>query len=233
MKRKALLLLFTAIFAFAVQARAQTDHVLFAFEGFDYQDPNTATNPDPEFGYLMPGEGYNLVGFVTSVGSELDPYTDFSVNEYTIHVKDLTVDTRFFFAGFLEVHFLNGGRSRYYGDPISGGTHGTYGVNPPNATSPSTFIDGTLELGGSVDVFVLTYDFNLDQGNTNGTMNLDEGPLLIYVPIHNGWTLAGLAGRPNATVPTGYDNQLSGECRIPNATPTTHKTWGAVKALYR
>ena len=41
------------------------------------------------------------------------------------------------------------------------------------------------------------------------------------------------AGRPNGTVPVGYDNQLSGECRIPDATPTTHRTWGAVKALYR
>ena len=25
----------------------------------------------------------------------------------------------------------------------------------------------------------------------------------------------------------------AGECRIPNATPTTHTTWGAVKSLYR
>lgn len=232
MKRKALILLCTAVFAFAAQAHAQ-DHVLFAFTGFDYQDPNSNTNPDPEFGYLDVGEGYKTVGFVTSVGSELDPYTDFTVNEYTFHAFNLTVASRVYFGGFIQVDFNNGGRARYFEDPISGGTHGVYGINPPNATSPSRFIDGTLQLGGSVSSFVLTYDFNLGQGNTNGSMNLDEGVQLIYVPIHNGWTLAGLAGRPNGTVPDGYDNQISGECRIPDATPTTHRTWGAVKALYR
>jgi len=232
MKRKAFLLLFTAIFAFAVPAFAQ-NHVLFAFQGFDYQDPNTNPNPDPATGYLDLGEGYKTVGFVTSVGSELDPYTDFTLNEYTFHAFNLTVAARFYAGGFLEVDFNNGGRARYFQDPKSGGTHATYGVNPPNATSPSTFIDGTLQIGGSINSFILTYDFNLNQGNTSGSMNLDEGIQLVYVPVHNGWTLAGLAGRPNGTVPTGYDNQLSGECRIPDATPTTHRTWGAVKALYR
>ena len=45
MKRKALLLLLTAIVAFAVPARAQTYETLFAFTGFDYQDPNIITVP--------------------------------------------------------------------------------------------------------------------------------------------------------------------------------------------
>jgi len=143
--------------------------------------------------------------------------------------------TRFASGPFLSVSFANNGRGSYYADPLSGGTPATYGVNPPNATAPSTFIDGSERLTGDIDNFVLTFNFSTNQGNFSGNMTQDGGPDLIYIPTDQraGWILGGLAGRPNGTVPTGYDNQVSGECRIPDATPSTHKSWGAVKALYR
>ena len=97
-----------------------------------------------------------------------------------------------------------------------------------------------MRLTGDIDNFVLTYNFSTNQGNFSGDMTQDGGPDLIYIPVpqRGGWILGGLAGRglagpPNANVPSGYDNQVSGECRIPDATPTTHRSWGAVKALYR
>jgi len=228
MKRKALLLVFTAVMAFATAARA--DEFLLGFTGFDYQDPNT----NPAVFYDL-GEGYNLVGFVTSVGPLLDPYVDTSVNEYTIQIHNLTAISRTAFGSLLVVNFSNGGRGSYFADPLSGGTPGTYGVNPPNATSPSTFIDGSMRLTGNIDNFVLTFNFGTNQGNFSGNMTQDGGPDLIYVPPsqRSGWVLGGLAGRPNGTIPNGYDDQVSGECRIPDATPTTHASWGAVKSLYR
>jgi len=231
MKRKALLLIFTAVLAFAVPARA-ADILLFAFTGFDYQDPNS----DP-VEYLNVGEGYHVVGFVTSFGPDLTPYVDTDTYEYTVYTENLRVASHLFYGTLLVVDFSNGGRGHYFRDLIGGGTHGDYGSNPPNATSPSTFIDGSLRLGGSINSLNLTYDFdpNINTGQFAGQMNLDEGPDLIYIPANrrNGWTFAGLAGRPNNTVPPGYDNQVQGECRIPASTPTSHKTWGAMKALYR
>ncbi|HTM57777.1 MAG TPA: hypothetical protein VL123_05120 [Candidatus Udaeobacter sp.] len=234
MKRKALLLLFTALVAFAVPVHAQTYELLFAFTGFDYQDPNSVPGPNPDPGYLAVGEGYKVVGFVTQFGPLLTPWVDTDTYEYTNHIFNLTVVNHVFFGGFLEADFGPHGRGRYYRDALSGGTPGTYGTFPPNATSPSTFIDGSMRVGGDINNFVLTYDFNSNQGNFNGDMNLDEGPDLIYIPTgqRSGWTLGGLAGRPNNTIPAGYDNQVTGECKI-LSTPVTHKTWGAVKALYR
>jgi len=228
MKRKALLLVFTAVMAFATAARA--DVFLLGFTGFDYQDPNT----NPGVFYDL-GEGYNAIGFVTSVGPLLDPYVDTSVNEYTIQIHNLSVISRTAFGSLLVVNFSNGGRGSYFADPLSGGTPGTYGINPPNATAPSTFIDGSMRLTGNIDSFVLSYNFGTNQGNFSGQMTQDGGPDLIYIPPSQraGWVLGGLAGRPNGTVPTGYDDQVSGECRIPDATPTTQHSWGAVKALYR
>ena len=232
MKRKALLLIFAACLAFATRAGA--DQLLFGFTGFDYQDPNLDGT------YLDLGEGYNVLGFVTGVGPLLDPYFDTSVNEYTLQIHNLSVVARFFTAPNLTVQFSNGGRASYYADPLLGGTHGTYGVNPPNATAPSTFIDGSLRLTGSVDNMILTYNFSTNQGNFAGNMTVDGGADAIYIPADQrpGWVLGGLAGNglsgpPNVPVPTGYDHQVSGECRHPDATSSTQATWGAIMALYR
>jgi hypothetical protein len=238
MKRRILLLLSTAIIAFAAPA-AYADQFLLGFTGFDYHLASpTSTH------YLDVGDGWRSLGFVTSVDPGLlGSYVDFSVNEYTYYMNNLTVATTFVSGNFLEADFSNttGARTRYYEDPISGGTHGTYGVNPPNGTAPSTFTDGTIALGGKTYNFVITYDSGLGQGDFSGNMDLDEGVDLIYIPSsqRNGWILGGLSGThslsgpPNPSIPAGYDHQVSGECRRPEATPTTHQTWGAIKALYR
>jgi hypothetical protein len=239
MKRMALLLLSISLLASAGPAFATggEDEVLISFTGFDYQDPN------PSGTYLDLGEGYKVVGFVTSAGPLLTAYIDFSAFEYTIYIRDLTVNGRFFAAPNLTVTFANNGRGSYYADdfPSNGGTAATYGINPPNATAPSTFIDATGNAGtgervtGDVDNMVLVYNFTTNQGSFSGNMTLDGGPDLIYVPPSQraGWVLGGLLGPPNPTIPTGYDHQVDGECRIPGKTPASHRTWGALKALYR
>jgi hypothetical protein len=234
MKRILLLFFFSVVAPMIAPVLASADELLLTFTGYDYED----ANPTPGT-FLAVGDGYKVVGFVTSVGPLLTPYTDFSTEEYTFTINGLVVATRQTFGNLLAVTMNNGGRGRYYFDdlapPNGTGTHGDYGINPPNGTSPSTFADGSLGLGGSIDNFTLTYNYSVNQGTFQGNMTLDEGPYLSYIPPaqRSGWVLAGLAGPPNPSVPTGYVNQLSGECRIPDATTTTRGTWGAVKALYR
>jgi hypothetical protein len=176
------------------------------------------------------------VGFVTQFGPLLSPYVDTGTYEYTNTLTNFSVVTHSFFSGFLEATFANGGRASYYADSKVSGTPATYGTNPPNATSPSTFTDGSLRLTGNVDNFVLDINFNVSPatGTFSGDMTLDGGADLVYVPAgqRSGWTLGGTAGPVNPSVPAGYDNQVTGECKV-LVTPTTHKTWGAIKSLYR
>lgn len=234
MKRWASLLLCAATLAMAAPAARATgtDVLLFGFTGFDYEDPDLSGT------YLDLLEGYKMVGRITSVGPWLEPWVDESVNEYTVHFFDLTVNGRFFTFPNLTVTFMPNGRGRYYEDPLVGGTASNYGTNPPSAVSPATFIDGAMQIGGDIDNFVLVYNFSTGLGNFAGDMTVDEGPDLIYVPPGQeaGWTLGGLNNQGisgNPSVPEGYDHQVDGDCRKPGKTPVTHKTWGSIKALYR
>lgn len=225
MKRKALLLLSAFLLLVAAPAFA-SDVLLFGFSGFDFENPN----PDPTT-YLAVGEGYEAVGYITSAGSIIAPAMT-SGAEGTFHLFNLAVTGNFFFSPYLTVVFAPAGRMRFFEDFL---TPAAYGVNPPNGTVPASFVDGVMLLGGQVDNFVLTYDYSRDHGDFSGDLTLDEGSSLGYIPTTQraGWVLGGLAGQPNPSIPQGYDHQVQGEARIPGSTPATHRTWGAVKALYR
>ena len=238
MKLKLLLISLAATMALAAPASA--DQFLLGFNGFDYHVSAPASTH-----YLDVGDKYFSLGYVTSVDPGLlGTYVDFGVNEYTYYMFNLTVATVAFWDGnFVEADFSNvtGGRTRYYEDPISGGTHGVYGTLPPNLTAPSTFTNGAIALGGKTYNFVVTYDIGLGEGDFGGNMDLDEGIDQVYIPVSqlNGWILGGLTGShslsgpPNPSIPAWYDHQATGQCRRPTPTPSTHKTWGAIKALYR
>lgn len=228
MKRCALMLLLGL--GLAVAPALADDVLLLGFSGFDYQDP------DPVPGtFLAVGEGYKTLGFVTEFKTPIVEHVNPAVNEYTYFYYDLTVVSNDFTDGVLMVTFADPGRGRFYEDPKSGGTPALYGVNPPNATAPSSFVDGSVILGGQITGMFFWYDYVMNQGGFSANMSFDEGTLITYIPPNqrNGWTLAGLTGRPNPSVPDGYQHQISGECRIPGSVSAKSTTWGAIKALYR
>ena len=238
MKRLSSILLCAALLAITVPAFAtgNPDELLISFTGYDFESPN------PSAAYLDVGEGYEIVGLVTGVGPLLLPWIDLSSNEYTIHIHGLTVVGRSFVFPNLFITFADNGRVGCHADdvPADGGTAATYGTNPPNATAPSTFIDHTSSpltgerITGDVDEFVLFFDVSTQRGFCAGSITLDGGPDLIYVPPASraNWTL-NLDGQTNSNVPAGYDHQVDGDCSLLVTTPVAHRTWGALKALYR
>ena len=209
-------------------AAAQESFVL-RFSGHAYQQPDAV--PDS----LANGEGYEAVGIVTEMDPMLAPHADFLTTQYTVRLADMNVVSSNWYGPYLVVQFADGGRLRCYGDPIVGGTAATSGVNPPNSTAPSSFIDGTLELGSRLGEAMLVYDFAIDRGGVGGMATFDEGSMLFYVPpaARSGWSFwADLEGASFAPVPTGYMHGMYGSFSPPDL-PARGTTWGAVKALYR
>jgi hypothetical protein len=234
--KKALLLLFALSVMAATPAFAQRDFLL-GFTGFDYSSNGCSScaggsaNSTTVSPFLNVGDTYNSVGFVTSFSTLFAGFVNNSA-EHTYFLTGANVITSSFTNNVLEVQFAPGARIRVYED---NNHNADYGVNPANATSPSTFIDGNLLIGASVSGLALTYDYDANQGGIDGSATLDEGADLFVVSPsrRSGWVLSGQAGRPNATIPAGYVNQLSGEMQIPGVTPAAHKSWGSLKALYR
>ena len=231
--KKALLLLLAVPLAFATPARADQVN-LFSFTGFDYVVHNNAGPPSGT--WIDQFDNYVVVGFVTQFGPNLAGSMDMVNNEYTLRISKAVASSVYYDGFSLEVLFSNNARIRAFEDSKTLGTPAVYGTAPPNATTPSTFIDGTKIIGADLDVMILTYDYTAAQGNLlSDFATIDVGTMLPLVPVAQraGWLLSGLASIPNASVPSGYVNQVSGELLIPGPTPTTHKSWGAIKALYR
>jgi len=230
MKRVALLILL-GMTVIAAPVFAVDDVQLLGFTGYDYEYPNPVPGT-----YLAIGEGYNNLGFVTEFTNPLfTGHVNPTLNEYTYFYSGLTVDSYDYSNDFLFVTFAPGGRGRFYEDSKSAGTSAVYGINPPNATAPATFTDGTVILGGAITDMYLWYDYVGNTGAFNAGFSLDEGSLLYLIPEagRNGWTIAGLAGRPNPAVPDGYDHQTNGEVWIPGVVSVRSTSWGTLKSLYR
>ncbi len=219
--------LMAVVAALALPAKAHADQFLADFRGFDYEDPDNGA------GFGDVGDGYNSLGLIVAVNPALLT-CDFVNNEYTYQFKDLAATGSDFSAPFLFLFYSNG-RFRIFEDPISGGTAHDYGINPPNATAPPTFTDGTLILGGAVSNFVLTIDVTNNNGSFNGDIAFDEGTQSGSIPPAqlNGWTFAGLTSGGATGTPEGYVHQVDGEIRVPDVVSTKSSTWGAVKDLYR
>ena len=117
-------------------------------------------------------------------------------------------------------------------------------ANPPNATVPTNFIDGTPILEGNIFNFVNTvtrfvngnfatsfrgdYQFT---GPVGGTYFERVGGQLQNV-FGGTWCAQGTANGL-CPLPTGYSAHPTGKFDGPPPVPTTKTTWGAIKQTYR
>lgn len=201
-------------------AAAWANVYLLDFQGFDY---------------WWPAGCYNAIGDVTAVNSDYLTF-DYVNNEYTFSLQNVCtamVDSTSIPG--LYIFSLAGGTVDIYEDAILGGTHRDYGANPPNATAPSTFEDGTLVLGGDINSVILVWNSMSGEGSLEGTMDLNRGSQLGNIPMEqrSGWTLAALRDvQDPIPTPEGYFWQIDGYLEISDPIPTQPKSWGELKQLY-
>jgi hypothetical protein len=179
-------------------------------------------------GHLYEETTVTAVGTVQSLETPLT--ADLVTNEYTWVMEDLTADpplSSMTSAGYVT---LSGGRFSIYEDP---GKNADYGINPPNATAPATFQDGTLYLTGSFINLSMWWDPVNRMGNFDGVISFDGGSHLAEVnpSVYKGWTFAGVTTNPYAAIPEGYFQAVDGEVFIAPV-PTEESTWGKIKNMY-
>lgn len=106
-----------------------------------------------------------------------------------------------------------------------------YGVNPPNATSPSTFVDGHgVYLEGSFSSLAMTLNTTTKGGSVVGSITFYGGNAFPQLQSADGWTVgAQITGTP----PLGYDCDWNGSLFVDGPTGVEGVAWASIKAMYR
>jgi hypothetical protein len=200
---------------------------LYDYVGFDYEDPD----PDSgQFGEL--GSGYVGLGEVPNIFAPL--VANQAANEYTYHINGLVSLVSVPVGPFIVVTYAPGGFIDLYEDDRTLGTAAAYGINPPNGTAPSDFIDGTLMLRGKLTNFQFVYNTGTGSGSFEATFEAVGGAQLGNIPANQrtGWTFAGVTSN-DLDIPAGYDHQVDGQVFLDRPTATRSTTLGRLKADYR
>jgi hypothetical protein len=177
------------------------------------------------------GDVLYSLGDITDV---FPPLTwDTSLYQYTWYMWDLVSLGESVNGSEVTVLYTGGQFQIYVDDFAPIGTNRDYGVNPPNATAPSTFIDATADpnyLHGNFTFFQLTYNTSSGTGNWEGTLFFDSGTFVNNVGTQDGYTFVADVGPPFP--PEGYSLEGAGDIFL-TPTATEETTWGQLKGLYR
>jgi len=202
-------------------------------------DPAYFYEPGATFSNSVPLSEMKIVGIISAFGPPLA----------FLDATDLSKDYTFYIYGLISNGTTTIGppATQFYVTTYTGGTieiyEGTprdavFDPNPPNPNVPSTFVNGTLLLSGTVsNFFTQTNNFTpFMTGNSEGNIAWTGGSLIGHVggaanPCPALFT-GGMTWLPSVNI-AGYlfrhDGKIDHEC----PTPTQSSTWGRMKSLYR
>lgn len=183
-----------------------------------------------ETGGFPPSDAGDVMVF-TGVGDYADPI--FGVNlaneELTFYIYDLVSSGEMDIGGGTMMISFSGGFLEIYRDAAM---NADWGIAPPNPTSPSTFIDGSLFFQGAFNSLTMFINPGGD-GSYEGTLDGIGGSMIDDVCTGCVYTWGGNFSDPSgAQIPDGYDLQVDGVFEIEQSVPTEEASWGSVKALY-
>jgi hypothetical protein len=185
------------------------------------------------YSYFTPPEG---VGTVTTVVAFLDPpngFTypvtlDFVNNEYTFYFQSAIATVT---PGPVTTEYNYAAAQFYiYEDATK---NGNFGINPPNATSPSTFQDGTVVLTGTISNLRRTdYNMPFPEPFFLAECTFTGGTKFGELVQGNNWNWhGGLSSNP-VFVLQGYRHRWASKIVFAGPLPAEQTTWGNIKALY-
>ena len=222
MRKTPIVLLVVAILGVAPVAHAATN--IIDYQGFAWED-----------GGFLPSNPGDILSFV-GVTDNIDVI--FGINlgteELTIYVTDLVSTGQVDLGGGVLAISYVGGTLALWNDAAM---NHDYGVNPVNATAPSTFVDGSLFLGGTFSSFVMYFHSPSGTGSYEGDISWTSGSALGTVQgIENsGFTFGGTLddAAASGTVPNGYDLQVDGVIEVDVIVAVEEETWSGVKSLFK
>ncbi|MFH1755763.1 MAG: carboxypeptidase-like regulatory domain-containing protein, partial [Candidatus Latescibacterota bacterium] len=184
---------------------AQAGDIIINHFGFLYETGGFPTS--------AAGDQLTGVGILTNVNPSVG--WNFATDEFTWIIKDLvSMGQTSPDGGRTLIINYQGGSIGLYNDPAM---NHDWGVNPPNATSPSSFEDGDQILIGAFTQFVMMYDTVYNIGSYQGVVSFTGGTSLANLPEPNGLVFAGTIGPQwDPNIPDGYSLESVGRIIAPH-----------------
>lgn len=185
------------------------------------------------YSYFTPPEG---VGTVTTLVAFLDPPNGFT---YPVTLDFATYEYTFYFQSAIASVVPGGFTTEYtYADaPFyiyeDASKNGDFGINPPNATSPSSFQDGTVILSGTIsNLYRTDYNMGFPDPSFLASCTFTGGTKFGELVQGNNWNFhGGLSSNP-VFVLEGYKHRWASKIVFAGPLPVENSTWGNIKALY-
>lgn len=172
------------------------------------------------------GDELTAVGTVTSIRKPL--FWSPSRFSYTWAMSGL-VSTGESVYGTTRVTEYAGGIFRMHVDALP--SNAVYGVNPPNATAPATFIDGaSTYLEGNFTSFTMTLNTSTQAGSLFGSLTFTGGNAYPQLTDPAGWTVGATLTR---TAPEGWDADVNATLFVSGPLGVDAASWASIKSLYR
>lgn len=172
------------------------------------------------------GEALTTVGSVTQIAAPL--FWSPSRFSYTVHLGNMLSLGETVYGATHVVEYV-GGTIAIFVDTLP--SNATYGVNPPNTTCPTSFMDGSsMYLEGHFDSFTMTFNTDTSSGGAAGQITFTGGNAFPQLESPTGWTVGAQLGR---ATPQGYDLDWNGALYVDGPTATAIVPWGRIKSLYR
>jgi hypothetical protein len=214
----------TVLAALLVAGSAQADVAILDYQGYSWE---TGGFPPSNVGDIL-----NIVGVVDALDSRFG--INLATEEVTFHATGLASTGQVDIGGGVLSISYTGGTLDFYRDPAM--DH-DYGVNPPSATAPPTFVNGSLLLGGTFQDFFLFFDPSTGSGAYEGNVLFTSGSGLATLNQlnANGYTFGGVLNSAAAggNVPQGYDLQVDGVIEVEVIVGVEQQSWSGIKQMFR
>jgi hypothetical protein len=188
-----------------------------------------------EPGFVMPFNSQNgaeltIVGRIQTFQNPLNGNVPSAGVEYTFVFDQLISNGVETDNGAQWVINYTGGRFRVFEDNTP---DRVYTANPPNATVPSTFTDGTLILEATVSNFRTLSNKFTNGGNYGADLYFTGGTQLALLGTERCGNLTNSLWNRTGILTTGYIRSADGHVNVVAcAVPAENSTWGGIKARH-
>lgn len=177
--------------------------LILDYTGFSWATPD-AGNP----------QEFEAVGVVNGFSLPVhDP-----AETYTYYLSQLTLASVVQYSRTQRSYEYQGGDLSVYRSTGPGNRGYAYGTYPDNGTAPSSFIDGTLWLGGGLSEFSVFVDDIQRLAILTAAGQFSGGEFVPALAGSGYFSFAGMTSRPGSGIPAGYGYRMDGQLEV-NVSP--------------